>query len=390
MPYAKHSTELPEKLRTRTCANLELLRNTGLDVSNLSKESPLEARLDWFELLQRSVFADDPGVRYHYVSDGKQVTALLPTRHTGRVIHKIEALGNFYTSLYVPLKADESDSTALKLLLEHAATKGVSAHVMRFAPMDPDSPIFQELHDHVRSIGWKPFRFFCFGNWYLKVEKDWEDYFKHRSANLRSKIKRKTRQFGEAGGTLEVITDANRTDEAISAFQEVYSASWKIPETFPEFVPALIRYLASSGALRMGIAYLNGQPIAAQLWFLTKKKANIYKVAYHEAFASYSLGNILTAHLMRYVIEQDQVDEVDFLIGDDEYKKIWMSDRRERWGIIAYNPRTLLGAALVVREIAARSTKSLRTRVKSLLAFSGSTHAERHLQRGNEPGKGSV
>ncbi|GHU19623.1 hypothetical protein FACS189475_07160 [Betaproteobacteria bacterium] len=352
MPYS-------EKLTTGTCANLELLRKTRLDVSNLSRESPLEARLDWFELLQRSVFAEDHGVRYHYLSNGQRVTALLPTRHTGRFVQKIESLSNFYTSLYTPLKANESDLTALRHLLAHAVAEHGGAHIMRFAPMDPDSTVFRELHDHLQTIGWMPFRFFCFGNWYLKVEKDWEDYFKHRSANLRSKIKRKTRQFGEAGGTLEVIADARRVEEAISAFQEVYSASWKTPETYPDFVPALIRYLATSGELRMGIARLNGQAIAAQLWYMTGKKAGIYKVAYHEAFASYSSGAILTAHLMRHVIEQDRAEEVDFLIGDDEYKKIWMSDRRERWGIVAYNPKTLWGAALTLREIAARSAKSL-------------------------------
>jgi CelD/BcsL family acetyltransferase involved in cellulose biosynthesis len=110
----------------------------------------------------------------------------------------------------------------------------------------------------------------------------------------------------------------------------------------------------------MGLAWLHGQPVAAQLWFVTGEKASIYKVAYHEAFASYSLGNILTAHLMRHVIESDRVAEVDFLMGDDKYKKIWMSNRRERWGIIAYNPRTLFGAALALREIAGRGIKRFR------------------------------
>ncbi|MDR2788961.1 MAG: hypothetical protein LBD06_11565, partial [Candidatus Accumulibacter sp.] len=231
--------EFPENPATGVCASLEALRDTGLDLSHLSRESPLEARLEWFELLQRAVFADDPGVRYHYLSNGEKVTALLPMRHTGRIVRETGALSNFYTSLYMPLLSDESDPTALKRLLSGAATERAS-HVMRFAPMDPDSRIFHELRDHLSSIGWLPFRFFCFGNWYLRVEQDWAHYLKQRSANLRSEIKRRTRQFDEAGGTLEVIADDRRTDEAISAFQTVYSASWKIPEPYPEFIPALV------------------------------------------------------------------------------------------------------------------------------------------------------
>jgi len=144
----------------------------------------------------------------------------------------------------------------------------------------------------------------------------------------------------------------------------VYSASWKIPEPYPEFIPALIRHLAESGALRMGIAWLGGRPIAAQLWILTGNKASIYKVAYHEAYAAYSPGTVLTAHMLQHVIDHDKVVEVDFLIGDDEYKKMWMSDRRERWGIVAYNPRRLLGFAMIVVETLAHTMGSVRNRFK--------------------------
>ncbi|MDR0578904.1 MAG: GNAT family N-acetyltransferase [Candidatus Accumulibacter sp.] len=350
-----------------TCADLETLRNAGLDMAGLSRESPLEARPEWFELLRRSVFAGDPGVRYHYLADGGRVTALLPVRLAGGIVRKVEALSNYYTSLYAPLLADEADAAALRRLLERAAAERGGVHVMRFAPMDRDARIFRELQDQLRAIGWKPFRFFCFGNWYLKVERDWEHYLGQRSANQRGQIKRKTRRFSEAGGLMEVIAEARRAGEALAAFQEVYSASWKTPEPHPEFIPALVRHLAARGALRMGVARLNGQAVAAQLWFVTGKKACIYKVAYHEAFASHSLGYILTAHLLRHVIEQDRVAEVDFLIGDEEYKKTWMSDRRERWGIIAYNPRTLPGAALALREIAARGLRSARAWIESRL-----------------------
>ena len=164
-------------------------------------------------------------------------------------------------------------------------------------------------------------------------------------------------KFSDEGGTLEIVTKPDRLEQAITAFQEVYSASWKIPEPYPDFVPSLIRLLCSKGMLRLGIAWLHEKPIAAQLWIVGQEKASIYKVAYHEEFASFSPGTVLTSHLLQHVIDEDHVKEVDFLIGDDKYKQIWMSDRRERWGIVAYNPRTLIGFVLLLKETMGRITK---------------------------------
>ena len=238
---------------------------------------------------------------------------------------------------------------------------------MRFSPMDVSAPVYQTLIDELQAIGWVAFRFFCFGNWFLKAPKTWEDYLKQRSGNLRSSIKRRSKHFLAEGGTLEVVTAPENIDAAIAAFQQVYMASWKVPEPHPEFVPSLIRRLATLGMLRLGIAWLQGRPIAAQLWIVGQDKASIYKVAYHEDFSAYSPGTVLTAHLMQHVIDRDHVKEVDFLIGDDKYKQIWMSHRRERWGIVAYNPRTLIGFALLLKEVLARTTKTLRTSINSRL-----------------------
>jgi CelD/BcsL family acetyltransferase involved in cellulose biosynthesis len=354
--------------------SLDAMREAGLDVSSVSRESPLEARVEWFELLRRAVFADDSGLRFHALADGGRVTALLPLRHTGGFVRGVEALGNYYTPIFAPLPFGAADPEALRRLLESAAAER-RAHTMRFAPMDPDAPVFEEIVRQLRAIGWKPFRFFCFGNWYLDAPGDWETYVKQRAASMRE-IRRRARKFNEAGGALEVITEAARADEALAAFQEVYSASWKKPEPYPEFIPGLVRLLASAGALRMGVATLAGRPIAAQLWYVTGRKASSYKVAYHEDYAAFSLGNILTAHLMRHVIERDHIEEFDFLIGDDAYKKFWTSARRERWGIVAYDPRTPIGAALTAREIAGRATKSARERVKSLLGRGGGAHGK--------------
>lgn len=60
---------------------------------------------------------------------------------------------------------------------------------------------------------------------------------------------------------------------------------------------------------------------------------------------------------MKHVIQQGKVKEVDFLIGDDEYKKSWMSNRRERWGIIAFNKNSFIGLILLGKELLGRKVK---------------------------------
>jgi CelD/BcsL family acetyltransferase involved in cellulose biosynthesis len=109
--------------------------------------------------------------------------------------------------------------------------------------------------------------------------------------------------------------------------------------------------------LRLGIALVDEQPVAAQLWIVNEGIASIYKLAYDEQFSKYSIGSILTAHLMEYVMECDRVREVDYLIGDDPYKRSWMSHRRERWGVRAFNLRSVNGMCGVVKHIGGSALK---------------------------------
>lgn len=336
------------------------------DLHEYAVQENIERSIDWFDLLQKTVYPDDSGVRYYFVAEDNHPSQILPLRLTKKgTVKTIESLSNYYTSLYTPLLTDAGNMNSLRHLLAAATRDHKGAHVMYFAPMDPESTTYKRLLSEIRSIGWIPFRFFCFGNWYLEVPDSWDGYLNRRSANLRSAIKRRNKEFKAAGGTLEIVTGAEGIDSAIRAFQEVYSASWKIPEPYPDFVPSLIRLLSMKGLLRLGIARLQEKPIAAQLWIVAQDKASIYKLAYHEAYSSLSPGTVLTAHLMQHVMEQDHVKEVDFLIGDDKYKRIWMSDRRERWGIVAYNPRTLIGFALFCREVLGRLAKPIATKLKA-------------------------
>lgn len=333
-----------------------------------SPRTSIEASLDWFELLHSQVYPDDQGVIYSYACEGGRLRAVLPLRQTRHIgVRTLGSLSNYYTSQYAPLLSAEAQPRVLQAMLTSAARQSGGAHVMRFVPMDSESSEYAGLLQAVRNMGWVAFPFFCFGNWYLRVEGGWDSYLKNRSGNLRGNIKRANRKFSEAGGTLEVVTSSENLDEAIAAYNQVYAASWKKPEPYPDFVPSLIKLVAAKGMLRLGIARLKGVPVAAQLWIVGRDKASIYKVAYDETYADYSPGTVLTSFLMQHVIEADFVAEVDFLIGDDKYKQLWMSHRRERWGIIAYNPRTVLGCLLLIKELAGRTIKPLVSKYIRLL-----------------------
>jgi CelD/BcsL family acetyltransferase involved in cellulose biosynthesis len=66
---------------------------------------------------------------------------------------------------------------------------------------------------------------------------------------------------------------------------------------------------------------------------------------------------------MEHVIDRDKVSVVDYLTGDDGYKKDWMTHRRERWGIVAFNPRSLRGLLRAARHFGGRATRGIAKRV---------------------------
>ena len=137
-----------------------------------------------------------------------------------------------------------------------------------------------------------------------------------------------------------------------------------MPEPYPDFMSGLIRTSAENGWLRLGIAYVDGQPAAAQLWLVVEGQASIYKMAYDERYAKLSVGTVLSSVLMEHVIDTDKVEVVDYLTGDDSYKRDWMSHRRERWGLVAYNPRTPRGLLAAARNRAGKAAKRLVSLVR--------------------------
>ncbi|MEK8053352.1 GNAT family N-acetyltransferase [Ideonella sp. DXS22W] len=258
------------------------------------------------------------------------------------------AAANYYTSLVGPADDDPRLQADVQALLGWFDVRGESAEVavLDLAPLA--LPVAQNLGTGLRQRGWYVRHRACFGNWYLLSDgRSFEDFMAQRPSQLQSTWRRKARRFqsGSRGAAIEIIVDPERVAAGMDAFEAIYAKSWKRPEPYPAFIRAWAHACAEQGWLRLGVAWVDSVPVAAQIWFTVAGKAHIFKLAYDEAYAQLSPGTVLSGYLFRQALDVDRVHEIDYLSGDDVYKRSWMSHRRERFRLLACDTRHPFGLA---------------------------------------------
>ncbi len=61
--------------------------------------------------------------------------------------------------------------------------------------------------------------------------------------------------------------------------------------------------------------------------------------------------------MLERIVDKGDVAEINFGVGDDSYKRDWASRRREKWGLMAFNPRSLHGIMGVLRHVGGKKIK---------------------------------
>jgi hypothetical protein len=296
----------------------------------------------WFENLVGHALEDGQSMLLACVVDGDRVLAILPLMSRGG--GHLHALGHLYTSLYSLLLARHDRQEILACLAN--GLRQLPADSLRLAPIADDDSRLQQLQQAMESKGYACFRNFRFYNWVHRLRgESFAEYMAGRPSRVRNTIARKQRKLEREQGYSIRLFGGDDLHQGMADYNAVYNASWKAKELFGDFVHGLAKRLSGQGWLRLAVLYIAGKPAAAQFWFVSNGKASIFKLAYDEAWKRYSPGSILIHRLMEHVIEIDQVEEIDFLTGNDAYKQDWMSERRERWGLYCAKPRPPKGRA---------------------------------------------
>jgi Acetyltransferase (GNAT) domain len=342
-------------------------------VSRVGDAADVFRTFPWFKNLAATSLAENRLLRIftlHPNHTEQSSVSVLPMQYTksNRTIgpRTLWALGNYYSPIFAPIVSEDTEDTdkSTYALVNAICSDVPKWDVVDLHPLDPSAASFRQINDAFEDAGWIVQPYFCFGNWYLEVGgRTYREYLQTLPAVLRNTLKRKTKKLENENFRMTIISSNEGLNAAIDAYDKVYAASWKRPERYKRFIPGLIRTCADEGWLRLGIAYVDNEPAAAQLWISANRTASIYKLAYDERFTRLSIGSILTSALMEYVIDTDRVNQVDYLVGDEPYKKDWMSHRRERWGIRAFNSHTVRGKIVAVRHIGGQAVKKFMHRI---------------------------
>lgn len=284
----------------------------------------------WFECLTANALEENHTLVLACVVSGDKMMAMLPLmQSTGN--HTWYSLQHGFTPLYSLLLVNDDQEQVLACLAEALSQLPVKGLLLE--PVADDDNTLTRLQTFLTIAGFHcEFRFRHY-NWIHRLHgQSYTQYMAARPAQLRNTIARKKRKLEREHGYDIRLFVGDEVRHHMHDYYVVYNASWKQNEIKNAgFQDCFVDAFSKAGWSRLAILYIKEQPVAAQLWFVHHHKANIFRLAYDKAWQHYSTGSILTSFLMEYVIDADNVKEIDFLTGNDAYKQDWMSERREHY-----------------------------------------------------------
>ena len=294
--------------------------NVLQDLFEKGLASPAQApfdRVEWYALIA------DTGLLplIATASDTELSAALALTQTAGR----ITPLRNWYSFTWRQLAP--AGERADRLLVEIARQLRSRGHRVTLEPVPEEDGSATRLARAFGKAGWRVEVSQCDINHVLHLNGlSFAEYWATRPGKLRTTLKRKAKKV--EAKVLTSFDDANW-----SAYERIYDASWKPAEDHPGMLREFAREEGAAGRLRLGLAWHQGEPVAAQCWTVENGTAYIHKLAHLESARHLSAGTTLSAALFEHVIDRDGVSLVDFGTGDQPYKADWMNSVRPRYRI---------------------------------------------------------
>lgn len=303
-------------------------------------------RLDWFRLVQEHTPPCGKPLVVR-ARNGKASAWLFTAVSGGRAV----PLSNWYSLRYGTIIEGCAEGAAVDALVKGLREAGVSR--VSLSPMTEHDPLPAALKRHRWAIGRSPSTV----SWRIRTAgMTFDDYWAARPSRLRNTAKRRAKAT-KLDLAVHHVFDAKAWED----YESVYNASWKPAEGSPALMRKLAQAEGAAGTLRLGLAYHEGKPVAAQLWVVEHRMATIHKLAYREDAKHFSPGTMLSMEMFRRAIDDDKVEMIDFGIGNDGYKKDWMEEAVPLYALSAYDLRSIRGLAGFARSVFGKLVRRVRS-----------------------------
>jgi CelD/BcsL family acetyltransferase involved in cellulose biosynthesis len=320
----------------------------------------------WFQTIIDAGLDEDDEVVIGCLEDSGGPMAFLPCRFTRGSrpfsLRRLQSLSGPYACLFQPLIADKGRQGEIAHILGRELGRSLRASdLLWFDAMDADWVALGEFKAGLSESGFVAMQYDHFGNWSEPLSgRSFQEYISSRDRALQEILRRKGRAVARDGAEFRIVSAPEEVELGIEQYEAIYARSWKDREPYENFHASLMRNATAHRALRLGICSMAGRPAAAQLWVIWQGTATVLKLAHDQAYAKFSVGSVLTAYMIKALMERDGIGIVDFGRGDDDYKSRWTTRRRQRVGIIAANPHSISGSLQIIRQKLPQIVRGLR------------------------------
>ena len=372
-------------LKTNTYTNFTELPDHSLSFLDNAEKTNFFLGKGWFENFSSNTLTSDSHIHIYCVdevSDTTQTRAVLFMRSPGgqagslskKVFSGAKSIASMtaHQSIYFAPIIDESYPDREKLI--YALIKSICDddhqwNLIDINFMNRRSQIFHDVTKALNQCGMQVRHYDYVPNMYEDLSgMTFKDFIASRPSMVRKTYMRKSRKLKKSNAVRFELISAGNVEKAIEDYIVIHDNSWKEEEVFPEHDPGVIRKAASSGNLRMGLLYVDDRPVAVQVWLVSSNKATIYKLHYDADYHQQSVGAILTLHMFEHMIDVEHINEVDFGIGDEEAKSLWLKNQRPLCGIVAFNINTTGGVVALSRFTASDMLVHTKQKLKPVLS----------------------
>ncbi|MEQ1509632.1 MAG: GNAT family N-acetyltransferase [Sphingopyxis sp.] len=304
-------------------------------------------RIDWFEQLHKTCLGDHQPLIFE-ARNALNQSAWLFLMQKGSAIF---SLANYYSFWWRPIWTGNPDEHS-KAALIGSILPMLKSHGPKLwlAPAPVEGGIAKLLSHALRTAGFVVDCQVSSHNHWLETQgRSFADWWALRPGALRSTVQRKSKKNMVALNVSDQFSDADWDD-----YEAVYRDSWKPEEGYTDFLRSWAEQEAAAGRLRLGIARIAGQPVAAQFWSCDNGVAYIHKLAHVAGHDALSPGTLLSHAMFCQAFDVDKVARIDFGTGDDGYKRDWTEQSEALMTIRAWNPRRLAAWPSLTRHYASR------------------------------------